>query len=100
MATIDVQVKVAKEAHELGVGLVAMTKAVKQALDDGWQTGEDMPAIVTAAVTQLAPAVQGLEKLDDEWREHPGEVSKAVALLASDLVDVLSQSKAKDAPSQ
>lgn len=88
MERIQFTEDVPKEIHELNMGLLNLTKAVKQALADGWQPMTDVPVIVMAAIHDLGPAVQGLEKVDDEFGEDmPGAVmsggwlvSKIIAL--------------------
>lgn len=69
MEKVKLEVEVAKEAYELGEGLSAMVLAVKDALKDGFQAGQDLPVVISAAVTKLVPAVEGLDKLDDEMKE-------------------------------
>lgn len=69
MEKVKLEVEVAKEAYELGEGLASMVLAVKDALKDGFQPGQDLPAVVTAAFTKLVPAVEGMDKLDDELKE-------------------------------
>lgn len=65
-----VEVEVTKEAYELGEGLKGVVKAVKDALADGWQAGEDVPAILVNSLTALAPAVIGAEKVGEEAKEE------------------------------
>ncbi len=79
---------VAKEADELATGLAALVKAAMDALKDGWQMGEDLPALM-AALVALGPAVDGLDQLDDEWAEDPQSVARVAALLVAELVPLL-----------
>ena len=89
MATKEVTVLVSKEAHELGEGLVGMAVAVKAALADGWQTGTDLPLVISAALTTLVPAVQGAELIPAEAGENPAAFAKAVALAVADGYEAL-----------
>jgi len=83
MATIDVQVTVSKETHELGIGMSSFVGSVKQALADGWQPGQDLPVIITSAVTDLVPSIQGVDQMDDEAKENPIAFANAIAVSLS-----------------
>lgn len=77
MDVVKVELEASKETYELCEGIGAVTKAVKEALADGWQPGTDMPAIITAAITNLVPAMQGVEKIPAEVK-HTREFANAV----------------------
>ena len=94
MAKVSVSVEVSKEAHELAVGVKEVALAVKQALADGFQVGQDIPAVIGVAIGSLSVAVAGVEKLGAEIAEDPAAFSKALALPMADLVSEL----AKKAP--
>ncbi len=83
----EVSVSVPKETYELAEGLANVTGAVKAALADGWDPLTDVPAVVMGALQHLAPAVQGVDKLDDEAKADPAGFSKALALGIADAVD-------------
>lgn len=70
--TKDITVTVSKEAHELGEGIAKFHAAVKQALADGWQAGQDVPAVIQSAVVDLVPAMQGADQVSSEAvdKEH------------------------------
>ena len=87
MAKVTKSVEVSKELSELGDGLAGMVGAVRAALADGWDTSSDVPVIVTAALAHLAPAVSGLDKLDDEWKEDRGAFMAAAGLALAKVVD-------------
>lgn len=67
---IDVQTKASKEAYELGQGVFKFLSDVQKALADGWQPGQDVPLILSAALADLVPAMQGVEKLGAEKDEN------------------------------
>ena len=89
MATKDITVKVSKESYELGEGMASFIGAVKAALADGWNLGDDLPAIVSAAMTNLVPAVDGLTELDDEWAEDKASFMRAWALAGAQVFEKL-----------
>ena len=66
----DVTVQVSKESYELGQGVVKFLAALKQALKDGWQPGADLPVLLNAAILDLVPGFQGVEKLGLEKQEN------------------------------
>ena len=71
MEKVTVELECAKETLELGQGLEKLVDAVREAMKDGWQTSQDLPMIVMAAVKDLGPAVQGLDQLSEEAKSAP-----------------------------
>lgn len=88
MAKVKKEVEVSKEVSELGDAVLALVKAVKTSLADGWQPGADIPAILVACVGQLG-AVGAVSQVPASWAEDKAAVLKACSLLASDLVKEL-----------
>jgi hypothetical protein len=84
--TIDVSVNVSKESYEHGQGVVGFLMALRQALQDGWQTGQDIPILVTAALTNLVPAMQGADQIALETKEDIDAFLKAWLLTAEEAV--------------
>lgn len=80
MGTKLIEVEVSVETHELGQGLAKMIASVKQALADGWQPGTDLPVIISSAVSDLVPAVQGVDKIGAEMAENKQAFANAVYL--------------------
>lgn len=65
---LSIQVEVTKEAHEVGEALAELLKNTKAALADGFQIGQDIPAIVMGSMEKLIKGVQGADQLGDEAR--------------------------------
>lgn len=82
MEKVKIELECAKESYELGKGVQDLVEAIRVALSDGWNTSEDLPAIITAAVTKLAPAIQGADKVSEEAKETPEFVNAIYASLA------------------
>lgn len=59
----DKVVRVNKAADEFSQGLVKFVGDLKKALDDGWQPGQDIPAILSATLADLMPALKDLKDL-------------------------------------
>lgn len=69
MEKVKVELECSKETYELGKGLADFIGAVKAALADGWQLGTDIPVVISAALSTLVPAVDGVTKVKDELLE-------------------------------
>jgi len=80
MEKIKIEVEVPKELYELGSGVGNFIIATKEALADGWDMSKDIPAIMTAAMTELMPAVSGISKIDDEFKEDPAAAVQAISV--------------------
>jgi len=87
MAKVSVSVEVSKEAYELGMGLADFAGAVKSALADGWQVGSDVPAVITAALQHLVPAMNGANNLGSELAEDKAAFVQAWMLTAGAVYD-------------
>lgn len=69
MEIVKREIECAKETVELGEGLSQFVIAMKTALADGWQFGEDLPVTVSAAMQHLVPAIQGAENIGAESKD-------------------------------
>jgi hypothetical protein len=86
MAKQMIEVEVAKEMYELGMGLAQVIDAVKQAMADGWQPGQDIPVIVVQAIAIIPPALAGVDQIKNELSEDKGAFISAVALPIADII--------------
>ena len=84
----QVTVKVPKETYALEQGLVAFVGACKQALADGFQVGQDLPVIISAALADLLPAVAGVGALPEEAKGDLPAMINVGGLLVGDLAKV------------
>lgn len=66
---MKVEVEVSKEAYELGAGIAKFHAVVKTALADGWQIGQDIPPIMSSALSDLVPAMQGADQVSAESKD-------------------------------
>ena len=87
MSTVEVKVQVGKEVYELGQGVAGFVTAVSQALKDGWQIGQDIPVVMSAALTQLVPALQGVEQIPAEYATSHKAVVFGALLPLSDAIE-------------
>lgn len=72
MAKVSVSVELNKESLEVFDALAEIAKATKQALSDGFQAGQDLPAIVAAAWLKLPAAIEGISLVSAEAKEDLG----------------------------
>ena len=86
MKVIKIEIEVAEGGHELSESLRQFVKDTRTALADGWQPGQDIPAILTAAFTRLVPAIRAVEKIGPEASENPRALTKGVANPVIDIV--------------
>ena len=66
MELVTKNVQVTKEASEMADALVELVKSVKKHSADGFQAGQDLPAIVMENLNQLMKGVEGVDKLGAE----------------------------------
>lgn len=86
MEYIDKQYKAPKEVDEVMAAVVNLIGSVKRAQADGWQWGQDLPTVLMENFSHLSKAVEGMDKLDDEWAADPAAVIKAVLNPSADIV--------------
>jgi hypothetical protein len=85
---LDVQTKVAKESHEIGLALNKVCKAIKDAKKDGWQWGQDIPSVVLSSLQPLMSAVDGYEKLPDEYKKELGAAMRGLLVPITDIPEM------------
>lgn len=68
---MKIEVEVTKEVHELGLAFKKIIVAYHAAKADGWDTLQDLPAVVLAAIPDLMAGLQGIEKSGAEFKEAP-----------------------------
>lgn len=75
---MKVEIEVPDAGFKLASGLGNFGAAVRKALADGWDMGQDLPVVVTAAIADLLPSIQGIDQLDDEAKADPMGMGLAV----------------------
>ena len=83
---LKVEVEVSKEIYEAGQGLGKFVRAMRGALKNGWQPGEDLPVAMQHAMSDLVPALNGITEVKAEVDEDKAAAARAVSL---GLVDTL-----------
>lgn len=64
-------VEVTKEVNDVGLAIEGVMGATAQALKDGWQPGEDIPAIMLEAYQKVPEAIKNLNLAKGEFRGEP-----------------------------
>ena len=93
MELIKIETEVTKEVHELGVAVKKVIQAYKQATADGFQVGQDVPAILMASYGDLTKAIEGVDKADDEFKGEPVKAAMGALIPLSEGVEMLMEKK-------
>lgn len=82
---IEIKVMVPKECHELFREVVGLVNDIRARLADGYQH-TDIVGAISDAISRLIIAVEGYDKMDDEFKEQLEGVVKAAGLSLADLL--------------
>jgi len=77
---MEVKLELPKESYEIAYAIESLIKSYKAAKSDGWRPGLDIPAIVMSSFKDLMNAIEGVDKVADEFREMPMQASLALAV--------------------
>lgn len=91
MTKVTETVEVSKELNDVRKALVKVVKSSKEAVADGFQAGQDIPAIAMASYQELLEALKGLNDVPAEFKEDLGASVRCAGLLAGDLTEVLAK---------
>lgn len=86
---MKIEVEVTKEVHELGLAFKKIISAYSSAKADGWDTLQDLPAVVLAAIPDLMTALQGIEKSGDEFKAAPIKAALGALVPIAEGVELL-----------
>lgn len=89
MEKVQKTLELPKAASDLGDGLVAFASVAKQALADGWQPGQDLPVLVSAAVANLIKPLGELKDLGLEAHEDVLSVAQALSFSGLEIAKLL-----------
>lgn len=77
MALVEVKVNVPEHAHKLAQGIADFIVTSKGCLADGFQAGQDLPVVMTAALTTLVPVIGEFSNLSEELKGSKAEFALA-----------------------
>lgn len=89
MATITKSVEVAKETDELAQGLVSLVKNIQEAKADGWDSSQDIPAVLLNSLGDLSKAIEGADQVDNEAKDDLKSFAAAFYFAGFDIYDLL-----------
>lgn len=85
MSVKPINVTVSEKAFDLTQHLAQYVTALKLAVADGWQPGQDIPAIIQSTITHGYAVVQDLPQLGNEANEDKVAFAKALAVGGVDI---------------
>lgn len=78
MSLIKKEIEVSSAGDALGAAIGNIMTATATALKDGWQPGQDLPAIATVALTSLLGAAAELKNIATDAKATPFKFGKGV----------------------
>jgi hypothetical protein len=88
-----IQVEVPAAVEKFSAELSNFVMAVEKALSDGWQPGQDIPAIISSSIQDLVPAISDLKGAGDDLKAAPYASAKAMSIHMTDMVEALIEKK-------
>ena len=70
MSTIKKEVEVSKEADELAESIFKLVESSQKHTKDGFQAGQDLPAIIMENLQSLMKGIDGMDKMSAESKEN------------------------------
>ena len=86
---VEVKTQGTKELNELGQALKTLITKTQEALKDGFQAGEDIPAILMGSYQDLTKAIQAIEKVGGEIKAEPVKAIMGALIPVSEGVEGL-----------
>jgi len=74
-----VNLELPKETYELGQVVFRLMAEVQKAKADGWNSLTDIPAVILNSLQDVMSAVEGIDKIDNEFKADPVAASMAIA---------------------
>jgi hypothetical protein len=87
MALKDKVIQVPEAVDVAGEKLANFLKAVDKAIEDGWQAGQDLPVLLSAAVVDLVPAIASMKGAAEDLKAHPYASGKALVIHVADALE-------------
>lgn len=83
-----ISVEIENSGYELTKAIAAVVGSVKIAMADGWQTGMDLPVVITSAIGQLATLASAVPNIGPDAKEDTVEFIKGINLGAYDIASI------------
>lgn len=98
MSKITVSVEVEEKSYQVAEAIKGLIKSTKDALADGFQPGQDIPAIIGQNLSGLLVAVSDLSSLPGEAAEDTEAFMKAWGLAGLELAGLFLKKSQPVAP--
>ena len=82
-------VQVAENTYAVMQDLTQFLNTVKVCVEDGWQPGADLPAIMISAMTNLVPMLAKISGISGEISSDKPSFERAIACGVVDMVNYL-----------
>ena len=79
-------VRISKETYELGEGISKFIAVCVKATKDGWQYGDDLPSIISSAVSDLLPSLDGVQSIASEFSNDQEAFYATVSLIGIEIL--------------
>ncbi len=86
---VDITSKGTKEAYELGLALKSYMKNYKVAVADGFQVGQDIPAVLLGSIQETMKGLDNLIKLGEEGKEKPFAMTRSFLIPVTEGLEIL-----------
>lgn len=96
MELVKIETEGTKEVHEIGLAFKKVMMSYKQAVTDGWQAGQDIPAILMASYQDLAKAFENAEQSGAEFDKAPIKAAMGALIPFAEGLEVLMEKKEDD----
>jgi len=93
MELIKKEIELPKETSEIVDYVADLVINAKEALNDGFQIGTDIPAIATKSFNGLITAVDGMDKIEDEFKSDEASFMLAWAIAGAKIYKALKAKK-------
>jgi hypothetical protein len=100
MSTVKKEVEVSKESSEVADAVSALVKSIKEAGADGFQAAQDIPTVVLGNLQSLSTALEGSDKIGDEYKENPQAFLSAWMLGGSEVAGCFLKKDEGEAPAE
>lgn len=74
------EMNVTVAANTLGKAIEGTLKATGEALKDGWQTGTDLPMIITGSIMGFGAVASNAKDMGKEFKDSPIEATMGILI--------------------
>lgn len=83
----EVKTQVAAATNDVGLALKEVISSTSKALEDGFQAGQDIPAVVMASYQKLAIAMESFKNVSPAFKGEPVKASLGALIPVAEALD-------------